>query len=144
MTLKQLGHYTSLNHNIYVADLTPLDVDHTAHAGHSIVRPQRYSVNKGDTPTLGSPHIIKLAFNKYYKFQHKKIIPYFNNMIPFFLCIDYQRRRTRRTLTSKLSDMGVPWGYLVFLSNTFWSHRGFNFFMNFVLTNIIVFGSPEK
>ena len=39
--LKQLGRYASLNYNIYiVADPTPVDVDHAAHACHCIVLPQ--------------------------------------------------------------------------------------------------------
>ena len=38
--LKQMDRHASLNHNIYIAaDPTPVDVDHAAHAGHSIVRP---------------------------------------------------------------------------------------------------------
>ena len=36
----QLGHYASLNDNIYTAaDPPPVDVDHAAHADHCIVHP---------------------------------------------------------------------------------------------------------
>ena len=40
-SLKQLGRYASLNTNIYIiADPTPVDIGHAAHACHCIVRPR--------------------------------------------------------------------------------------------------------
>ena len=42
--LKQLCHFAPVNHNINIAaDLTPVDVDHAAHACHCIVHPTIFS-----------------------------------------------------------------------------------------------------
>ena len=48
--LKQLGRYASRNHNIYTAaDLTPVDINHAAHADGS-----RFLLSKSSRPVCSN------------------------------------------------------------------------------------------
>ena len=43
MDYQHIGRYVSLNPDIFLADPTPVDIDHAAHICHCIVRPTMFT-----------------------------------------------------------------------------------------------------